>query len=112
MWRDTQLCDRIRRANNHLMARILICHGNSDHTRRIAEKQKELGHEVVIAATGQECLEILKGQKFDEFFLDSYLPNPPGGSILDAYLDDVKHRGTILRLLNAHGELLRLEEYF
>lgn len=90
--------------------RLLVVEDNADARYLVCETLRALGHQVESAASGEEALPLLAGQRFDVLFTDVSLPGISGVDLARQALRQAPH----LALLFASGygdELTRHLEF-
>jgi two-component system phosphate regulon response regulator PhoB len=86
------------------MPRILVIEDEEDIRQVLDYNLRQAGHEVLVAAGGQEGLRLVRERSPDLVLLDLMLPDLPGTDVCRAIKDDSATRKTPVVMLTARGE--------
>ncbi len=85
------------------MARLLIVDDQDSIRHFLARALEDEGHEVSVAASGEEAVELFERQPIDLVILDLKLPGISGMDVLDNIR--AKSKDTIVIMITAYGEI-------
>src|SRR5687767_618094 len=86
------------------MSRILAVDDDPDVLALLDVTLKRGGHEVALAADGDEALEVLRSQPLDLVLLDVMMPGRDGWSVLDEIKSDAALAAVPVIMVTARGE--------
>lgn len=73
------------------MARILVADDDANVRSVLKRHLTAAGHEIIEAADGQKCLEVLRSGGVDLVVLDIYMPKPDGIAVIAQANRDFAH---------------------
>lgn len=81
------------------MARVLVVDDEPDILQSTSFLLKKMGHEVLTARDGRECLEKLRKVKVDLLLLDFFMPGMSGREVLERIRKDKNLKDTKVVML-------------
>ena len=86
------------------MAKILVVEDEHDLRQVLEYNLRQAGHEVVLAASGKEGLDLARQHQPDLVLLDLMLPDLPGTDVCRALKENASTRSIAVVMVTARGE--------
>ncbi|MBU2559922.1 response regulator [archaeon] len=81
------------------MAKIMVVDDNERILEVLSKVLERKGYEVMVANSGEKCLEMLKSEKPDLILMDVMMPEMNGWKVVEKIKADPSNKGIIISML-------------